>query len=66
MKTFGNIQISMTFSDFDMAGDVLIPQEIINTASTEYVSVPTDIDSIGEFVEDNPSFFDTLIDIFGQ
>lgn len=66
LKTLGNVQISMTFSDYDMAGDVNIPQEIINNATEETLTVPEDLESVGEFIEENQSFFDTILNIFGQ
>lgn len=60
----GDIQITMTFSDYNSAGDVCIPQEIINTATDEIISVPADFESLSEFLEENQSFLDTIMDMF--
>lgn len=65
VKMIGDIKVSMTFSDYNTAGDVRIPQEIINSATDEIVSVPSDLESMGEYIQDNPSFLDTIQNIFG-
>lgn len=52
---------TIKFSNYNKAGDVKIPMDIIEDASDEILPVPTDLESWFTFFDNNQNFFEKII-----